>query len=47
LDAIEEALRRLTEHERLLRDVLLDLRGRLTAADSGGGEEVRPLPPPF
>jgi hypothetical protein len=33
-DAIEEALRRLKEHERLLRDVLPELCGRLTVAES-------------
>jgi hypothetical protein len=31
-DAIEEALRRLADHERLLRHVLPELRERLTAA---------------
>jgi hypothetical protein len=32
-DAIEEALRRLKEHERLVRDVLPELRDRLTAPE--------------
>jgi hypothetical protein len=44
-DAIEEALRRLTEHERSLRDVLPDLRDRLAASESGSRPEAR-FPPP-
>jgi hypothetical protein len=34
-DVIEEALRRLAEHERLVRQVLPDLRNRLSAAEDG------------
>jgi hypothetical protein len=33
-DAIQEALRRLGEHERLLREILPELRTRLSAAES-------------
>jgi hypothetical protein len=36
-DAIEEAIRRLTEHERLVQHVLPELRDRLTEADPGEG----------
>jgi hypothetical protein len=43
--AIEEALRCLGEHERLLRDVLPDLRNRLAAAESGSRPEARSPPP--
>jgi hypothetical protein len=39
-DAIEEALRRLKEHERLLRHVLPELRGRLAAAGSATAQEA-------
>jgi hypothetical protein len=46
-DTIVEALRRLNEHERLLREVLPDLRNRLAAAESGDGPGVRPLIPPL
>jgi hypothetical protein len=46
-DAIEEALRRLKEHERLVRHVLPDLRCRLTAVQPVSGREGRPLIPPF
>jgi hypothetical protein len=34
-DAIQEALRRVGEHERLLRDILPELRNRLSAAQDG------------
>jgi hypothetical protein len=44
-DAIEEALRRLKEHERLVREVLPDLRSRLTAAESGATPKARLRPP--
>jgi hypothetical protein len=46
-DAIEEAVRRLAEHEGLVRHVLPELRNRLTAVETGGGEEIRPMPPLF
>jgi hypothetical protein len=41
---IKEALRRLTEHEQLVRHLLAELRDRLTASESGGGPAARPLP---
>jgi hypothetical protein len=44
-DMIEEAMRRLNEHERLLREVLPDLRNRLTAAEPGAAAETRLRPP--
>jgi hypothetical protein len=34
-DAIQEALRRVGEHERLLRDILPELRNQLSAAQDG------------
>jgi hypothetical protein len=45
-DAIQEALRWLKEHERLMRHVLPDLRCWLTAVQSASGRESRSLIPP-
>jgi len=35
-DALEEAARKVREHETILRDVLPDLRARLDQAEGGG-----------
>jgi hypothetical protein len=45
-DAIEEALRRLAEHKRLVRRVLPALRDRLAPTESGSGTGNPPRPGP-